>query len=145
VLQVVQGRRTSRATVNSTTFTDVGVSATITPKSTSSKILVHVEGSIGNANSSNTSAIKLFRGSTEIGAGTGGQDASSSSFILALQSEAHSVTGISNSILDEPATTSAVIYKIQLAGLNGTASVGGRGDSSSLAMPTTITLTEVAG
>ena len=71
VLQVVEGGRTTRVTHNSSTYTDVGVSATITPTNSTSKILVTLTGTLGNAAASNLTLLRLFRGSIEIGSGTG--------------------------------------------------------------------------
>lgn len=143
VLQVVQGGRTTRVTHNSNTFTDVGVSATITPKSTSSKILVRLEGTIGNSNAGNLTALKLFRDSTEIGSGTGAD--SYNHFFSYLSSASYTLSSVSQSILDSPSTTSAITYKIQMGAFNATGSLGGRGDGNSIANPTRLTLMEIGG
>ena len=143
VLQVVQGGRVTRVTHNSNTFTDVGVSATITPKSTSSKILVRLEGTIGNSNAGNLTALKLFRDSTEIGSGTGAD--SYNHFFGYLSSASYTLSAVSQSILDSPSTTSAITYKIQMAAFNATGSLGGRGDGNSIANPTRLTLMEIGG
>ncbi len=143
VIQVVQGGRVTRVTHNSNTFTDVGVSATITPKSTSSKILVRLEGTIGNSNAGNLTALKLFRDSTEIGSGTGAD--SYNHFFGYLSSASYTLSSVSQSILDLPSTTSAITYKIQMAAFNGTGSLGGRGDGNAVANPTRLTLMEIGG
>ena len=41
ILQVVEGRRTAQGYVTATSFNNIGLSATITPSSTSSKILLY--------------------------------------------------------------------------------------------------------
>jgi len=143
VLQVVQGGRTTRVTHNSNTFADIGVSAAITPSSTSSKILVRLEGTIGNSAAGNQTSIKLFRGSTEIGVGTGGD--TYNIFFSRLGTNSYDMSALSQSVLDSPATTSAITYKIQMAAFNATGSLGGRGDSASIANPTRLTLMEIAG
>jgi hypothetical protein len=146
VLQVVEGGRTTRVTHNSTTYTDVGVSATITPSSSSSKILVQLTGTLGNANASNVVLLRLFRGSTEIGSGTGGSTSDYNSFVSILQdTTTYSYGGISGSFLDSPSTTSATTYKIQMAAFNGTGVLGGRPDNTNVATPTRLILTEIAG
>ena len=147
VLQVVQGGRTTRVTHNSSTYTDVGVSATITPTSTSSNILVQLTGTLGNANASNIVVIRLFRGATEIGSGTGGGEANYNSFVSMLQdTTTYSFSGIAGSFLDEAiSTTSATTYKIQMAAFNGTGVLGGRPDNTNVATPTLLTLMEIAG
>ena len=52
--------------------------------------------------------------------------------------------GFSQSFLDSPNTTSATTYTIKLAAFNATAALGGRGDSTSVQTPTTLTLMEIA-
>jgi len=147
VLQAIQGGRTSRVTVATTTYTDVGVSATITPKSTASKILVMVTGTLGNANASNQVGLKLFRNSTEIGGGTGAGDSSKNLFMSIIQEagSGYAFTGFGQNFLDEPSTTSAITYKLQMAGINGTGALGGRGDIDDIAVPTRLILMEIGG
>ena len=143
VLQVVQGGRTTRVTHNSQTLTDVGVSATITPSSTSSKILVRLEAIVSNSNAGNITLVQLLRGDTPIGSGTGatGYNVLTASIF----GQNYSATGASQSFLDSPATTSEITYKIRIAAFNGTGCLGGRGDSAVLATPTRLTLMEIAG
>ena len=143
VLQIIQGGRATRVTHNSNTFTDVGVSAAITPSSSSSKILVRLEGTIGNSNAGNLTALKLFRDSTEIGSGTGAD--SYNVFHGSILGQNYSASGSSQSILDSPSTTSEITYKIQMAAFNATGAIGGRGDSASIVVPTRLTLMEIAG
>ena len=66
VLQVKQDIKTDPFNTSSTSFTDItGLSVAITPKSTSSKILVEAQISI-NASSTYTKFVDLVRGSTSI-------------------------------------------------------------------------------
>lgn len=146
VLQLVKGGTTSRTTVSATTFTDIGVSASITPKSTTSKILVTVSGMLGNSvNNGYYSLLKLFRDSTEIGSGTGAVNYNS--FVAHLMAENYGTNGFSQQHLDSPNSTSAITYSLKLAAqLNSVATVGGRGDNNTAhAVPTSITLMEIAG
>ena len=102
VVQVVQSTITSTPTTTSTSFQDTGLSVTITPKSTSSKILVMADYGTGSGASSGGLIIQLVRGSTALfnrGASYSNQGAT-----YGEGSFAH---------LDSPATTSAVTYKIQ--------------------------------
>ena len=118
VLQVVQS--SSGVASNSTsTYADTGLSGTITPSSSTSKILVMVthngvSKNVGNANS--CVAIKLLRNSTDI-----------SIFARYL-----AYTGVSGynvgftaatNYLDSPATTSAVTYKTQFMNEGNASSV----------------------
>ena len=66
VLQVLSTAKTDVFSVASSTFTDVtGMSISITPRSTSSKILVIVDAQIANSGADAT-MIKLVRNSTDI-------------------------------------------------------------------------------
>ena len=143
ILQTLQGNRTTFFVSSSSTYADV-VEQTITPKYSSSKILITVSG-IGSAQNNNALYFKLLRGSTAINAGTGGgyynvagaitSDNSSSGF---------DVKGMSIQFLDSPATTSATTYKLQCAAVNGTARVGGRQNNTDIAVPTNITVMEIS-
>ena len=143
VVQVVTTHKTDRFTTTSTSYTDItGATATITPKSSNNKVLVTVNAHLGNNAANNGTHVILLRDGTEIGSGTG---AGSYNMFLGLiaQSTSH-VSGCSNSFLDSPNTTNAVTYKLQMKASNGTASLGGRGDSTAVQMPTAITLMEIA-
>ena len=107
--QVVTATTTTEVTNTSTTYADVGLSASITPTATSSKIYVIVSlSSMGYSGSSanNISGFaRLLRGSTEIG--------------VYLNCRVDNVTAFQNGAtisannLDSPSTTSAVTYKVQ--------------------------------
>jgi len=142
VIQVQQKVLLTRVTVASNTYADALVADAITPSSTSSKILVTVAGTLGNSAAGNNTSLKLFRGSTEIGSGTGGD--SYNTFVTIFGAANYQLLGFSQSFLDSPNTTSATTYKIQMAAFNATASLGSRGDSTSVQNPTTITLMEIA-
>jgi hypothetical protein len=136
VLQVVNAQTTTEVTTTSTAFSDTTLTATITPKFATSKILVLVAQSglakvAGNAGSG--VAVKLLRGSTDL-----------SVFALAV-----AYTGVSNilyagaaavSYLDSPATTSATTYKTQF----GSNSSGGNIYVQTDGQASTITLLEIA-
>tara|TARA_R110001592_G_scaffold5126_5_gene28472 strand:- start:23235 stop:23753 length:519 start_codon:yes stop_codon:yes gene_type:complete len=119
VIQVVQGvTPTSSYEMSSTTLADAtGFNASITPQSSSSKILVLFTARLQNTNSNglnNRGSILIKRGSTVIqrrfvGAyyALGVGDGSPSN-----RNNYHSVS-LTN--LDSPATTSQVTYQVQLA------------------------------
>ena len=116
ILQVVSTTKTDGFTSSSTSYTDVtGLSATITPSSSSSKVYVMVH--VSSSSNTRYAAFRLVKGTTPIAVGTvtGNQDAAtftigsnpdntSDSFVLRNQSAA---------ILDTPSTTSATTYKLQ--------------------------------
>ena len=151
VIQIIQGGRTTSVTHNSTTYTDVGVSAAIQPSSTSSKIFIMLTGTLGNANTGNHTILRMFRGISNtnfalIGNGTGGGNSNLNGFMGMIQgSTAHPFSGFGQTFLDAPSTTTSTTYKIQMAALNGTGSLGRRGDDAQAAIPTRLILMEIAG
>ena len=107
VKQYAYGEYSTETTINSSTFTDTGLQATITPTSSSSKIIVVV--SLAYAISANPSgcSIRILRGSTEVYSDTTGGD-----YGQYLGSAYGNFRG--NWIEeDSPASTSALTYKIQ--------------------------------
>jgi len=110
VLQVVQGTTTAGVSNGTTTFVDTTLTATITPISATSKILImasHAGVSRTSGNINNSGMIKLLRASTDLGI-----------FSYAIGYTATALTQYANcsfSYLDSPATTSATIYKTQFA------------------------------
>jgi molybdopterin-binding protein len=119
VLQVVEGSTTTQTTINTGTFTDTGITATITPSSATSKILVIVSASVLTYATSGTSMIadtQLLRGATQI--------ADLNTFLRFSQPSNFSDNsiGINGAItkLDSPNTTSATTYKVQARQGGGT-------------------------
>ena len=123
VLQVVSTTKTDTFSVAGTTsLVDVtGLSVSITPSSSSNKILI--TGFIGSSTgpSGNQTFFHLIRGSTEIAKG----DTAASKRLAhtaaignvdAFGSQSWILTPIPFQHLDSPATTSATTYKIQLSG-----------------------------
>ena len=110
ILQVIQSTKDDGQEVTGTSYTDItGMSATITPSATTSKVLVMVDF-VFNKNNYALYA-QILRGSTAIGNptssdsamriynnGSGGDSSEHSSFMY----------------LDSPSTTSATTYKLQV-------------------------------
>ena len=144
VLQVTVGGTTSRITTTSTSYADIGVSASITPSSTSSKVLIMVTGVMGNSAAGNRTTIILKRGDTEIGSGTGSSNNEFSSMLQEANSGYH-YSGFGQTFLDSPSTASATTYKIFMKAANATAALGGRADNNDIGVPTRIVLMEIAG
>ena len=109
ILQVVEARLTSDFSHTSTSNTDVGLSVSITPSSTSSKILVSFTGyTYAGAGSDHNpyGSWAILRGSTIIMAAQQGW----------YMNDTPNKTNYGNThmqILDTPSTTSATTYKIQ--------------------------------
>ena len=114
VLQVVNFRSpdSGNVTTTSTSFVDTGIAATITPTSTSSKILVIANlNGVYKSSSDNSVSTKLLRGSTDIG--------TIESMNVYTASTIAAAAGSSISYLDSPNTSSAVTYKVQFKSING--------------------------
>lgn len=146
VLQVVSTTKADIFTTTSTTTVSItGLSATITPSSTTSKILVFYNISAGNATSA-ANYFALHRGATQLASGTGGSSANTT-FINDLQA-AVSTFGtfiINGSYLDSPSTTSATTYEVKVATATGTLCINRRGNDAAWGMSSTITVMEIAG
>jgi hypothetical protein len=128
---VVQTVLTSAFSTTSTSYTDVtGLSVSITPKFSTSKILV--TASIGGQDSSFGDCFtQLVRGSTAIGNSTAGSTTNG----FAFASGASTAQAFSSCFvyLDSPATTSATTYKVQLLNDNtGTAYINRRASGADL-------------
>jgi len=139
VLQVVNAT-TSTFTSNSTsTYADVsGLTASITPSSATSKILVLVSAnglykSAGNAD--NGVRLRLVRGATSI--------LVIESIVGWTNSALANTTASSTSYLDSPSTTSSTTYKVQIANYVNGASVGINLELGSVLPNSTITLLEI--
>ena len=135
VIQTVNANYTTLASNTSSTYTATGLTATITPRFSTSKILVLVsQNGFVNAVSGNGIGFRLLRNSTVL------------TVIELLQSYfVGSLTSLISTgsvcYLDSPATTSATTYSTQFNSFNNTnmVSVQNNGDNS------TITLMEIAG
>jgi hypothetical protein len=113
VLQVVQATTTTTTNISSTSYTDSGLSATITPTSATSKILVLVtqENYQNRAGTSTRSSARIVRGATGVFTitdihGFGVPNATGTIEFFGTWCPAY---------LDDPATTSATTYKTQYA------------------------------
>ena len=148
VIQVVTGTTSTQVQATTTSYVDTGLSASITPASTSSKILVLVNQAVYSfATTFNAiGGVRLMRGSTAILTpftdGTGP---------LEPYLEVTNSTGIYNSLrhpitfLDSPSTTSATTYKtqgrIRMTGSSRTLSFQNTGSGAN--GTSTITLLEI--
>ena len=136
VLQVVNATYSTTLATTLTSYVDTGLTATITPKFSTSKILVLVsqQGVYATA-VANGVGLQLVRNSTGINIFTVAQS------YIAGGATTGAMTGASTSYLDSPATTSATTYKTQVKSLTSSlqAVVQNNGDNS------TITLMEIAG
>ena len=111
VKQVVEGSTNTEVIVATTTYTDTGLTASITPSSTSSKILVLINQSYGTIRTVDGlgMGIKIFRGSTVIYEPVANSTGPFSFYVYGTSLYGRACY----SILDSPATTSSVTYKTQ--------------------------------
>jgi hypothetical protein len=116
ILQVVQTIKTDTFySATSETWYDVtGMSATITPSSTSNKVLV--EFNLGKVCGLNNNAFRIMRnGSLMPGAGDAAGSRQQAHFTDSNQGRDGNHTGsLSYTYLDSPASTSAVTYQLQV-------------------------------
>jgi hypothetical protein len=129
VLQVVQATSSTTNSTAGTSYVDTGLTATITPSSSSSKVLVSVilNFYISGGGADNGCAFQLVRGSTAFLAPLnnsvylGGPTASTE---IAMQ--------FPLIYLDSPSTTSATTYKIQMLAANGATVVARNADNTAV-------------
>ena len=134
VLQVIQANTTTAVTTTSTSFVTTGLTLSITPKFTTSKILIlcNVRAYVANASASENFAI--FRNSTNLTGAVGYSLFSAAASNAPMQSFQW---------LDSPATTSSTTYTLYMASPSAI-TVGVQADGS-VDFPGTITLMEIAG
>ena len=135
VLQVVQGVYSTQTTISTTAYTDSGLSASITPSSTSNKILITWTTHAALTNGSTRGwGCKLLRNSTAVYTeGTNYRtygDGNTGDIRLT----------VPQSHLDSPSTTSAITYKVQVSAHNTAGTQFNQASSE-----TQITLMEIAG
>jgi hypothetical protein len=119
LVQVVMGTTSTQVISGSSTYATTGLTATITPTSASSQVLVLVNQNgltKGDNVASNSIRLRLVRGSTTISTFFDGTALSGTALNLS------SATG-SVSYLDSPATTSATTYKTEVANPNNAPNV----------------------
>ena len=99
-----------------TTFYDVsGLSVSITPTRSDSKILVMVQMNIGTDQTTQRVGVRLRRDSTTIGASTDTGNSENAGSITSLEHHrAYQSQSVNFHFLDSPSTTSSVTYKIQI-------------------------------
>ena len=134
VIQVVQGSTNTSASGDTTTYTDTNLSATITPKSASSKILIKVNQHYRHDRYG--FSIRVLRDSTAI-------QEPANKFAQYSADYNDDLRGYHTyEILDTPSTTSAITYKTQYA-TNNSSGVGVRFNDNGFY--SYLTLMEIAG
>ena len=135
VLQAVYGSTNTEITSNVSTFADTGLTATITPSSSSNKVLVIVnQNGLYKQGADIRMQGRLLRGATNLGNFIGDETLRSSN------TAAFDMGGTGFSYLDSPSTTSATVYKTQFRNVDNTNTVAVQNGSS----VSSITLLEIS-
>ena len=132
ILQMVQATDGTGLSSSSTSYVDTGLSASITPSSSSNKVLVLVSMGVFGADASGSggAAHKLLRDSTDLIIHSSNGAHSPSGYIY--------TAGTSFSYLDSPSSTSSLTYKVQFKSNGGENFVTDNGSTA------TMTLLEVS-
>lgn len=138
IIQTVQSLFTTSASTTSNALVTTGHTATITPTSSSSKIVALVSFS-GNASAGGYSAFTLYRGATNL-AGSGSCFTS-----IANLSLNETAAGLSFSYLDSPSTTSSTTYTVYMGSGSGTLTYNKALGNIGLNSTAVITLLEIRG
>jgi hypothetical protein len=126
VLQVVSATSSTETTVSTGNYADSGLSATITPTSATSKILVLVDQLTHLFRAGSTGAsmfTQIVRTSTAI------YDSQSARFIDSGATDVDFAYRVNMVYLDSPSTTSATTYKTQIRGGSSTTTVKAQYDN----------------
>ena len=115
VVQVIYAETDTRQSLTTTSYAALtGRTASITPFSTSNKIMVQVCLNLGHQNVGMNISCQLLRGSTNIFAGT--DTSMKQGFVQTecnISGYQYEIKNFTATTLDAPATTSAVTYKVQ--------------------------------
>jgi len=136
IVQVVSATYSTEVQTTSQSYSDTGLTATITPTSSSNKVLVIVnQNGLEKDNNDIRFEVKLLRGSSNILIFAGDQTGNTSSSLRT------DIGGTGGTILDSPSTTSATVYKTQFRNVNSSGTISVNNGSA----VSTITLMEVSG
>jgi hypothetical protein len=123
VIQVVQGTTASSTTTTSTAFQSTGLTASITPSSASSKILVIATSTFAGTTLTDV-LTTIFRGDTSTGVNVSGGNLSAK-----YNNQVSENASVTNQYLDSPSTTSSQTYtfafRSSVSGQTSTAQSGG--------------------
>jgi len=153
ILQVVSATKTDSFSSSAAAFTDItGMSATLTPSSSSNKVLIIVSLIVsGDTWGSQGVLINLVRGSTNLAQGTSGSSSNSSfgynSWSDGIPNTQGNYASIAFNFLDSPGAATSTTYKLQGRNENSPTygfMVNRQFYQNALGFSSTITLLEVA-
>jgi len=141
VLQVVSATNSTQTSITGTSFADTSLTASITPTSSSSKILVLVYQPYRFTDAADGAGIIILRNSTALTTSTTDP---TGPYQLYLDVAADFYGIFSASYLDSPATTSSTVYKTQSRPYLSAGSVVLQLNGNNANNMSTITLMEIA-
>ena len=151
VLQVAQSVVNTSSSTTSGSLVDIsGLSVSITPRSTTSKIYVSAVVNIGpDGTNSDDIGLRLMRDGTAIGVGSGANTANLSVFTRGNDRGSGTaqlaILPLTMQHLDSPSTTSALTYKVQWYTRVGTIYLNRRASDTNFVTSSSITVMEIAG
>ena len=118
IIQVVTATKGSQSVTTSSSFTSTGLEATITPKFSTSKILIQCSGPMtgfaGGADDHNSGCLKVYRG------GSSGVSVEGENRGLSMQYGSHSqYSDVHILFIDSPNTTSSTTYTVMMKRTSG--------------------------
>jgi hypothetical protein len=148
IIQVLQTSIDTQLSTGSTSYQPItGLSVSITPKYSTSKILIRFKINGSNSTTSALNAYQIVRNSTPVGNGAVGSRTFCHSAVRGSIGDANSSFVASGEFLDSPATTSNIIYKIEWLVDSGTGYINrdySNGNSSAYPSPlSSITVMEI--
>tara|TARA_R100000278_G_scaffold121844_1_gene106640 strand:- start:32 stop:604 length:573 start_codon:yes stop_codon:yes gene_type:complete len=124
VLQVASTFSNTHASVASVTLTDTGVSVSITPSSTSSKIFLTVDAFMGSSNTDSNGGLAIYRSAPGgsagyVGVGDNGSNNNQTQVGGAVYVKDSKGQNVGLSFLDTPNTTDQCTYKLYFNSRSG--------------------------
>ena len=150
ILQYKQKSLSGNFETSSTSYQDV-ISDTITPSSSSNKIQIIMDGTFQSYDSSsNQTGYAKNKITRAISGGASTDIMSDAEFMRQYNTGASTGACLIRawqfvSFYDSPSTTSEITYKIQIASSGNQCVIGGRGESTEIAVPTRIQVMEIKG
>jgi hypothetical protein len=144
VLQVVSTTKTTSYSMSSSTWTDVpGLSVSISPAATSSKVLISIHINLCTSAAGWNTMFRILRDTTAIGVATDAT-VNNATGMHWDGNVGYAMTSSGSSHLDSPSTTASTTYKIQIKGASAVTSyVNTTNQGSANRTASTFTLMEI--
>lgn len=121
ILQVVQGTKTDTQTVTGNTYTEItGLTASITPSSTSNKILIMASITCGNSTNAVSQGFRLQRDTTDLLQGAAASNRTLVTTATRGENATEAMGNVAMVYLDSPSSVSALTYSVETAANNST-------------------------